>query len=289
MASRIFMTVLILARSAQAEGLPVVSTEWLAQNLADRSVVVLHVGAQADYDAGHIPGARLLKPTDISVNGENELRMELPPVAQLQEAFGKVGVSNSTRVVLCSGTEAVQATTRVYFTLDYLGHGDHVSVLDGGLPLWRAEGRPITREAPAITPGELTVRPKAELVVDSGWVREHLRDTGVVLLDARTREFYSGANAGIAARAGHIPGARNIPFDTTLDEQRKFRSLETLQELLRQSGVAAGKTVVSYCHVGMQATVLYFVARSLGYDVRLYDGSFQDWSRRPELPVEASQ
>ena len=155
--------------------------------------------------------------------------------------------------------------------------------------LWRSEGRPVTSEALAVTPGKLTARPRADLVVDSGWVREHLRDAGVVTLDSRMPEFYSGANAGIAARAGHIPGARNIPYTSTLDEQRKFRSREALQELLAQAGAASGKTVVTYCHVGMQATVLYFVARSLGYEVRLYDGSFQDWSRRPGLPVEASQ
>ena len=140
---------------------------------------------------------------DISITGERGLRLELPPVDALERAFGRLGVASSSRVVVYAGTESVQSATRVWFTLDYLGLGRGASLLDGGLPLWRAEGRPFTTEAPRVKPRKLAARPAAERVVSAEWVRAHLDDRTVQLLDARAPEFYSGANAGNMPRAGH--------------------------------------------------------------------------------------
>jgi thiosulfate/3-mercaptopyruvate sulfurtransferase len=108
----------------------------------------------------------------------------------------------------------------------------------------------------------------------------------VHLLDARLPEFYSGANAGGMPRAGHIPGARNVPFTSVLGKNGKLKPSRTLRAILNAGGGQKPALTVSYCHIGQQATVLYFVARYLGLQARLYDGSFQDWSRRSELPVE---
>jgi thiosulfate/3-mercaptopyruvate sulfurtransferase len=258
----------------------------LAEKLGDPSIVVLHVGTARDYAEGHIPGARLVTLSDISVTGERGLRLELPPLAQLREAFGRLGVSDNSRVVVYAGTESVQSATRVWFTLDYMGMGARASLLDGGLRRWRAEGRAISTDAPPpAAPGKLTTPNHPEKVVDAEWLRAHLRDPGVLVVDARLPQFYSGADAGGMPRAGHIPGARSVPFNTAFDEQGHLKPASALAEALGGSG----KTVISYCHIGQQATVLYFVARTLGLDVRLYDGSFQDWSSRPELPIETSR
>lgn len=108
------------------------------------------------------------------------------------------------------------------------------------------------------------------------------------ILDARASQFYSGAEAGRMPRAGHIPGATNIPFSSLVEDSNKFKSVETLRRLFDNAGVKTGNIVATYCHIGQQASLLYFAARYLGYEAHLYDGSFEDWSHRSELPVVKS-
>jgi CubicO group peptidase (beta-lactamase class C family) len=264
-----------------------VSGADLATHLNDPATVILHVGSQADYETGHLPGARLVTLTDISVTGPNGLRLELPPVHDLEAAFGRLGISDTTRrIIVYAGNDSVQSATRVWFTLDYLGLGDRAALLDGGIAEWRAEKRPLNTDAPAIVPAAgFTAHPATQRVVTAEWVHSHATDRAVQILDARTPEFYSGANAGGMPRAGHIPDARSVPFTSLLQEHGKLKSPAALAHLLTPDPARAPAQTVSYCHIGQQATVLYFAARYLGLDAHLYDGSYQDWSRRTELPV----
>lgn len=180
----------------------------------------------------------------------------------------------------------VTPTARVFLTLDYLGLGDRTSILDGGLPAWRAEGRPVTNLVDAPKPGKLKPQVNKDIVVDASWVSANLDKRGAAILDARASQFYTGAEAGRMPRGGHIPSARNIPFSSLVqDETNKFKSVAALRELFEGAAVKPGDSVATYCHIGQQASLLYFAARYLGYDAHLYDGSFEDWSRRPELPV----
>ncbi len=280
----------IAAATAVAADWPgfLVSADWLAGQLGRQDLVVLHAGTPKDYEEGHIPGARLVELADITVTREDGLRTELPPIDQLREAFAGLGISDDSRVVVYAGTSSFQTAARIFFTLDYLGWGDRTALLDGGLALWRAEARPLTTASALARRGRFTPRPAPERVVDAAWIQQHGREEGVVVIDARTPEFFSGASPGQMPRAGHIPGARNLPFTTLVDGQGRFKSREEIAALLAQAGAHRGATVVSYCHVGHQASGIYFAARYAGFDARLYDGSFQDWSRRSELPVEVS-
>lgn len=289
------MLLVVLNSPAKAFGEPkvqeslIVSTEWLAAHLKDQSLVLLQVGDKDEYLAGHIPGAQFVALADISTPRGSGLTLELPAIAQLEAAFEKLGVSDKSRIVIYFGKDWVSPTTRVFFTLDYLGLGDRASILDGGLPAWRAEGKPVTNVLTDPKPGHFTPRPKAGIVVDAAWVSANLNKPGVMILDARAAKFYTGAEAGSMPRAGHIPKAKNIPFSSVVeDSNNKFKSAGALQELFSAAGVKPGDSLTTYCHIGQQASVLYFAARYLGYEAHLYDGSFEDWSHRPELPVEKS-
>lgn len=267
----------------------IVTTEWLAKHLNDNSLVLLHVGDKKEYDAAHIPGAQFIQMSDISTPRGEGLILELPPVDQLKATFEKFGVSEDSRIVIYFGKDWVTPTARVYFTLDYLGLGDRASILDGGLPAWVAEKRPVTTEVIAAKQSKFAPRPNRELVVDAAWVKANLSKPGVAILDARDGKFFTGAEKGMMPRAGHIPRARSIPFGSLVqDANNKFESPDVLRKIFTDAGVKTGDRVATYCHIGQQASLLYFVARYLGYDAHLYDGSFQDWSNRSELPVEKS-
>ena len=119
--------------------------------------------------------------------------------------------------------------------------------------------------------------------------KNNLSDANVRILDARAPQFYTGAEKGRMPRGGHIPQARNIPFSSLVEESSsKFKSPTALKELFNQAEVKPKSSVATYCHIGQQASLLYFVARYLGYEAHVYDGSFEDWSNRAELPVEKS-
>src|SRR5262245_34470146 len=144
----------------------IVSTDWLAKHLNDDSLVLLHVGEKKEYDEAHLPGAQFIQLQDISTPRGQGLTLELPSVDQLKTTFERLGVTDKSRIVVYFGKDWVTPTTRVFFTLDYLGLGDRSSILDGGLPAWRAENRSVTTEVREVKPGVFTPRPNAKLVVD---------------------------------------------------------------------------------------------------------------------------
>ena len=131
----------------------IVSTEWLAKHLNDDSLVLLQVGDKKEYDEAHIAGAQFIQISDISTPRGQGLILELPGVDQLKPTFDRFGVTDKSRIVIYFSKDWVTPTARVYFTLDYLGLGDRTAILDGGLPAWRAEGKPVTAEVRAPKPG----------------------------------------------------------------------------------------------------------------------------------------
>lgn len=327
---------------------PPVHTDWLVsagqlqRRLNDPATVIVYVGQdRSGYDAGHIPGARFL-PLSSIVTTRDGVPSELPDANTLVQAFQSVGVGDDSRVVLYGDLGGLSAG-RAFFSLDWLGHTP--AVLNGGIDAWRTAGYPVeTAAPPAPRAATLTARVRPELVVDADWVRAHLRDSTVAIIDARPPEQYSGATPGEGiTRPGHIPGARNLFWQNTLTSATDptLRSVEVLHALYRIAGArfasdvevlperpryepgptdtttAAGRrrtqeqqrqrdrerrqreaerrnqpkptnnTVVVYCRIGLQASWDYFVARYLGYDVKMYDAGYFDWSRRGDAyPVE---
>jgi thiosulfate/3-mercaptopyruvate sulfurtransferase len=216
---------------------------------------------------------------------DGALMLEMLPAEQLRERLQGLGISSSSRVVVYYGGDWVSPSTRVIFTLAYAGLGDRTSLLDGGMDAWKEAGQRVTADVPPARRGRLAELHPLDLIVDAAWVRGHASAPRVALVDGRAAAFYDGVQA-TDKRKGHIPGAHSIPFTEITDEHLHVKSAAELATLFRNAGVKPGDTVVGYCHIGQQATAVLFAARTLGYDVRLYDGSFQDWDARTDLPVE---
>jgi thiosulfate/3-mercaptopyruvate sulfurtransferase len=317
----------------EREPLPVrsellVSPNALNRTLTQPGTVVLHVGRdRASYDAGHVPGARFLALSSIVVEQGGNAN-ELPSVEALDEAFEAVGVSDASRVVLYGDLDGL-AAARAFFTLDYLGK-ENVALLNGGLAEWREDGHSVETAAPAVQRGTFAPRPRPEVLATAEYVRDRVRDSSVIIVDARPPAEFSGAEPGEGiTRPGHIPGARNVFWRTTIvsPEDPELRSRDVLRALFTLAGARTGTeqleqqrmavqrereraaasgdrdrreprpqmpqttppgtTVVVYCRTGVQASMLYFVSRYLGYPTKMYDGSYADWSRRgDDFPVE---
>jgi thiosulfate/3-mercaptopyruvate sulfurtransferase len=191
--------------------------------------------------------------------------------------------------------EAGLIAARVFVVFDYLGLGDHTGLLDGQLSRWRAEHRPLTTAVPAVTPSSWMPHLRPEVIVtlgavrDLSWAATH-GARGAALIDARPEEQYSGSGSDGSSRMGHIPGATSLYWPRMLlsREDPVLRAPGELRALFAGAGAGPGDLVVAYCHSGVQASYTYFVARYLGYEARLYDGSFAEWSARADTPVEGA-
>lgn len=268
-----------------------VSTAWLAEHLKDPNLVILEVGQKSDYDAGHIPGSLFANYMDSHLmEGPTGLTLELPPMDQLAGVFGRLGITNESHIILYQPKEWFSPTARVYLTLDAMGLGKQTSVLDGGFLAWTKEGRPVTKEVSADPkPGTITPCPMNDVITEIDDVKASVHKAGVAIIDARDAEYYTGKTQPNQQRRGHIPGAGNIPFPTVDGSDGKLKSPEQLAAMFRDAGMKPGDRIIAYCHIGQQASAVYFAARTLGYNVMLFDGSWEDWSRHKDLPAELSK
>jgi thiosulfate/3-mercaptopyruvate sulfurtransferase len=268
-----------------------VSTSWLAQHLEDKNLVLLHVGEKDEYDARHIPHARFVDFHELTMGmpSPTGLSLEMPPPERLHDLLQDLGISNTSRVVVYYGKDWVSPSTRVIFMLDYAGL-DTASLLDGGMPLWVQEKHDVTDKVPPAQKGTLAPLQIRPLIVDADFVKTHVSTPGFSVVDARASAFYTGVQEGGPKDhrlAGHVKGALTVPFTSVTNDDLKLKSPDELAAIFSNAGVKPGDTLVGYCHIGQQATAMLFAARTLGYPVRLYDGSFEDWARRG-YPVETT-
>jgi thiosulfate/3-mercaptopyruvate sulfurtransferase len=268
-----------------------VTTDWLETQLGNPKLVLLHVGQKDEYDAGHIPGAQFLQMRDLSTpmtRDSTVLALEMPPADELRRRLERFGISDDSRVVIYWGNDWVSPSTRALLTLQHVGLGAQASILDGGLPAWRKAGHAVTIDVPTVRTGALSARPTVPVIVDGEFVKSHVRAPGYAIVDARNTVFYDGPPSEHSPKPGHIPGSVNIVFETPFGLENQLLPEAQLRELFTKAGVKPNDTIIAYCHIGQQATVIVFAAQTLGYNVKLYDGSFQDWSLRG-LPVESAR
>jgi thiosulfate/3-mercaptopyruvate sulfurtransferase len=281
---------------APAKGDPraaiLVSTTWLAGHLKDPNLVLLHVGDPKEYGAKHIAGARFVSMNDVSVSDHSGkgLMLEMPAPDTLRAHLAALGISEKSRIVVYYGNDWVSPATRIFMTLNFAGLGDNTSLLDGGMGQWVKDGQPVTADVPAPKAGTLAPLKLRNFVVNADYVKSQIGQRGVSIVDGRNSVYYDGVEAGggmgVTHRKGHIAGAKSVPFNTITDESLHLLPAKELAALFAAAGVGPDDVVIGYCHIGQQTTAMLFAARSLGHPILLYDGSFEDWSRHTDFPVE---
>ena len=260
----------VLAAAATAVQ-PIVSTEWLAAHLKDPNVRIVDASNRSSYDRLHIDGAVFLDHMD-TVDSEHR---PLPADA-MAKAWAKIGVGDDTHVVLYGDTP--MATGWQYMMLASIGHGDQVSMLDGGIKLWEMEKRPTSTTSPTVAAAKLMPLATPDTIVSAAWVRERLDSPKIKLLDVRTTREWD---------AGRLPNATFILWqDLYADrETLKFKSPQDIKALIEKTGWKPDQEVVTYCMVGMRASLMYFAAKAAGVPVRVYLGSWQEWSKDSKNPI----
>jgi thiosulfate/3-mercaptopyruvate sulfurtransferase len=277
---------LCILLTTRAQDKPIlVTASWLNDHLKDPGLVLLQVNTlEMDYTKEHIPGARFLWTGWLAPNTPQGA-FNTPDAKSAEDILQQLGVSNDSHIVLCHALNEVTATARMFLTLEHFGMRGRVSFLNGGLEAWKKAGYAVTTEAPpAVKKGKFTPK-ESNLLVDKDYVLKVLKAPNGVVVDARVKDVYNGAPTGYP-RDGHIAGALNIPFTDMVDENNMFKANEQLASYFNPVVPDKSKEIVTYCFIGQTASAVYMAGRLLGYDIKLYDGSIQEWSRIESLPME---
>lgn len=270
-----------------------VSTQWLAENLAADDLVILDASkhlaeagrnACAEFDAAHILGARFLD-LDTLVDPGSDTPSAIPDAAQFQHRMQALGVNDGDRVVFYDDSD-IHPSARAWFIARL--HGvDRVAILNGGLAKWRAEDRPLEQGAAPRPQGNFQSRPGVGAIRSKADMLANLGKRDEQVLDARSAARFAGekpeARAGV--EPGHIPGSRNLPHAQLFAPDNTFRDREDLLEAFRQAGMDMDQPIVTTCGSGVTAAALLFAAELVGKrDVALYDGSWSEWGGDPATP-----
>lgn len=274
-----------------------VSSEWLAEHLCDTQVRVIDCrwilnepgAGRKMYEDGHIPGSVFLDLDRDLTGKEGPGRHPIPFKRDFQQILNEAGLHRDMHVVVYDAGQGMSAA-RLWWLLRYYGH-DQASVLDGGFSLWTKETRPVAHEVPTFNKGDFAARPKRKWVADKNVVDSLRDDPDVLLIDARSPERYRGEIETIDKRAGHIPGAKNLPFQKLIDpETGRFLTPEQLRAEFEKLDIANVKTIISYCGSGITACTNLLALKIAGLDqkrdVKLYEGSWSDWSGDLNFPIQ---
>jgi thiosulfate/3-mercaptopyruvate sulfurtransferase len=273
-----------------------VEPAWLHRHRDDPKVRLIEIAGMGQdemqaYRAGHVPGAVCWKWKEMLWDSHAR---DFPAPQDFARRCAEAGIANDTTVVFYG--EGVQFGFYAWWAFRYCGHA-RVKVLDGARYRWAAEGRPLVTDepAPAAPVDYVPVKRSERMRIHRDKVLAALRKNGMLILDGRSPEEYSGQRVGGpegqdvgAVRYGRIPGAKHLYFEELLDGDKAFKPVEELQQLVAARGAAPGQDIITYCRMSHRATVLYFALTQLmGFrKVKVYDGSWTEWGNLVNVPVE---
>ncbi|GHO89480.1 sulfurtransferase [Dictyobacter formicarum] len=269
-----------------------VDTNWVADHLNDPNVRLIEADEDVLlYEVGHIPGAVKL---DWHVDVQNPLSRDFIDQEGLEKLFSKWGITNDTTIVLYGDRNNWYAAYS-YWLFTQFGH-KNLKLLNGGRTKWEAEGRPYTKEVPHYGPTTYHAQPADESIrAFRDQVMAELKNPELRLIDVRSPQEYSGELLHMvnypqegAQRAGHIPGAKNIPWAVSANADGTFKSTSELRDIYGNKDVTPDRQVITYCRIGERSAHTWFVlTRLLGYEnVRNYDGSWTEWGSLVRSPIE---
>lgn len=269
-----------------------VSTDWLFEKSKDENIMILDTQPNIhDYIQEHIPGAMYMNEGLLRVSQKGRPGVYTPSEA-VQSIFRRLGLKHEVPVVVYTGVGSVKGwgdgleQTMIAYSLARFGH-DAIYVLDGGIDKWKMEKKTLTKEFPKSKESDFKVKVRKNYFVTYEEFKKIKDDEDVIVLDARPRNIYEGQGPWI--KPGHIPGAINLPWATLMDNsnRRLLKPLTTIHEIIDQLEITPDKTIVCSCGTGREATNEFLLFKwYLEYpQVKVYEGSFTEWSSYPENPT----